>query len=139
MSTRPQRPPVSPVGWTTRFECATDVPTRVLADIETLLLDDNAPATCIAACAADGFTFAGVEFSDECHCGTGFAGGVPPQVAPTSNCDMACTGDADQTCGGVWSIEASMLVSRSSVLAIDVRSFVRSSRLPVPTETARRR
>ena len=45
-----------------------------------------------------GFTYAGVQFSGECFCGN---------TAPTitaQNCNMECSGNDKQICGGVWAM-----------------------------------
>lgn len=45
-----------------------------------------------------GSLYFGTEFGSECFCG---ADTDTPEEAPAStNCDMACSGDADETCGG---------------------------------------
>ena len=58
---------------------------------------DNSGLTaqsCIAFCASKGYPVAGTEFSAECYCG-----GTVPQVGADS-CNMPCTGDSSQACGG---------------------------------------
>ncbi|KAI0295880.1 WSC-domain-containing protein [Multifurca ochricompacta] len=95
--------PQIPLNWTTQFACAVDVPSRVLANVVTNQYTDNTPATCIQRCDAATFAFAGVEFSDECHCGTGLVG--TPASAPVSDCNMACTGDPTLSCGGSLRIQ----------------------------------
>ena len=98
-------PPSIPLNWTTQYDCAVDTPTRVLAGVAThQLASNNTPAACIALCDAGDFTLAGVEYADECHCGTGLVSPAPDS-APASECDMACTGDADLSCGGPWRIQ----------------------------------
>jgi hypothetical protein len=49
---------------------------------------------CIDACAADGFSSAGVEFGKECHCGNiSFPAGSSAEL---DECNMPCLGDASQ-------------------------------------------
>ena len=58
---------------------------------------DNSGMTgdaCIAFCGAKGYSVAGTEYSSECYCGTAL-----PARASTG-CNMACSGDASQHCGG---------------------------------------
>ena len=55
----------------------------------------NTPQRCIATCAAKGFAYAGVQYSESCLCGNRY--GTQGQA---NNCNMACTGDPGQTCGG---------------------------------------
>ena len=66
----------------------------------------NAPSSgmtveyCISNCANAGYTIAGVEFGGECYCD--HTVGNNHGLAPDGNtgCDMACTGNAGETCGG---------------------------------------
>ncbi|KAK3387959.1 hypothetical protein B0H63DRAFT_431940 [Podospora didyma] len=53
---------------------------------------------CVAACASKGYTFAGVEYSIECFCGNAIGG--DSKKANQADCDMKCSGDASQLCGG---------------------------------------
>jgi hypothetical protein len=55
----------------------------------------NTPQRCIATCAAKGFAYAGVQYAQSCLCGNRY--GTQGQA---TNCNMACTGDPNQTCGG---------------------------------------
>lgn len=57
--------------------------------------------SCVAACATRGYALAGAEYANECYCGNAFAGGSTGggSVPPESECNMACAGDATQTCG----------------------------------------
>lgn len=50
---------------------------------------------CIDACAAAGYTVAGLEYADECYCGLDL-----PSVSASDNCIMKCEGDAAHLCGG---------------------------------------
>lgn len=52
---------------------------------------------CVAACQADNFPLAGVEFSTQCYCGTDIEGTGAPA---TSGCNMACQGNSTTLCGG---------------------------------------
>ncbi|KAL7424883.1 Cell wall integrity and stress response component 2 [Cryptotrichosporon argae] len=57
---------------------------------------------CTSTCAAYGYAVAGVEYGDECYCGTlaqADAGLVSGQ------CYMPCAGDASETCGGPNAID----------------------------------
>ncbi|KAI0296533.1 WSC-domain-containing protein [Multifurca ochricompacta] len=95
--------PTIPLNWTTQYACAVDVPSRILANVVTTQYTDNMPASCIQRCDAAGFSYAGVEYSNECHCGTGLVG--TPASAPVSDCNMTCTGDPTLSCGGSWRIQ----------------------------------
>jgi len=54
------------------------------------------PAKCRDACR--GYTFAGVEFGEQCFCGN--VPPLPPMLKPSSECNMPCSGDSSQICGG---------------------------------------
>jgi len=53
---------------------------------------------CIDACAASGYSSAGLEFSQECWCGN--ISFPPGQSTEFDKCNMPCTADARQYCGG---------------------------------------
>ena len=55
----------------------------------------NSPQRCIQACAARGFQFAGMQYSESCLCGNSYG-----RFGAAGNCNMACTGDRAQVCGG---------------------------------------
>jgi hypothetical protein len=52
------------------------------------------PAACRSLCT--GYTYYGVEYGRECYCGNSF----PSQTPFSQSCDMPCSGDAAQNCGG---------------------------------------
>lgn len=63
-----------------KYNCAVDDGSRVLANAQVTQLANNSPAVCAAHCAAGGYRYAGVEYGNECQCGTGYRNGVPPQA-----------------------------------------------------------
>jgi len=78
--------------------CITDsVSSRILVQDTMVPLASNSPEACTAACDSLGYTFAGVEFGAECHCGNGFTG--PISTVPHTNCNMECTGNGSEFCG----------------------------------------
>jgi hypothetical protein len=50
-------------------------------------------AGCINACAADGYSSAGLEYASECFCDNK---AYPIGQSDNSDCDMPCTGDASE-------------------------------------------
>ncbi|KAL5331921.1 hypothetical protein ACEPPN_001461 [Leptodophora sp. 'Broadleaf-Isolate-01'] len=63
----------------------------VLADFEGMTIEK-----CADFCS--GYTLYGLEYTGECYCGNALnAGSVS---APEAECNLPCTGDASQTCGG---------------------------------------
>ncbi|KAJ3558448.1 hypothetical protein NM688_g925 [Phlebia brevispora] len=99
-SSTPSQAPI-PNGWAVASACAIDDPSRVLNNDVTTLLSDNSPANCIMQCIGGGYQYAGVEYGDECHCGTGFSAAS----ADPSECNLPCAGNGGYTCGGSWRIE----------------------------------
>ncbi|CAE7161347.1 unnamed protein product [Rhizoctonia solani] len=88
-----------PAGWEAQG-CVTDAdaPNRVLSDHHT---DTSlTAASCIKSCAANGYKLAGTQFSNECWCGQALNTSGDVSGKASSGCDMACTGDASQICGG---------------------------------------
>ncbi|KAJ3555814.1 hypothetical protein NM688_g2369 [Phlebia brevispora] len=94
-----------PAGWMTAIPCAVDTSSRVLANDVITILSNNTAAVCATHCQSTGYTFAGVEYGTECHCGTGYAGDVEPVEAPVSDCNMPCNPDKGLMCGGSWRIQ----------------------------------
>ena len=53
--------------------------------------------SCVNYCEKKGFGYAGVEYAQECHCGSQIVnGGV---MVATSQCNMTCKGNASEICG----------------------------------------
>lgn len=55
-------------------------------------------ATCVNFCKADGFIYAGLEYSTECYCGATVA--TSAVQVPNTDCAMLCGGDLYAYCGG---------------------------------------
>lgn len=55
---------------------------------------------CTAACATGGYPYAGLEYADECYCGTTIATSGGPAPDGNAGCNMACSGSASEICGG---------------------------------------
>ncbi|KAI0785384.1 WSC domain-containing protein [Irpex lacteus] len=100
-----------PTNWTLAVPCAIDNPQRVLANTVVTYQASTTPTSCVEECASQGFTFAGVEFSDECYCGTGYVDGQLPPETNVEECNMPCAGDVNATCGGSWRIQLYRLSS----------------------------
>jgi hypothetical protein len=48
---------------------------------------------------------AGVEWENQCFCGSAWRADAPPPAAPPAKCNMKCAGTPGQTCGGGWHIQ----------------------------------
>lgn len=58
----------------------------------------NSVARCAATCQQAGYAYAGLEYGQECYCGSSLRCPSAPTVA--SACNMACNGNAMEFCGG---------------------------------------
>ncbi|MCJ1410361.1 hypothetical protein MMC19_004446 [Ptychographa xylographoides] len=59
----------------------------------------NTVESCVATCAAAGYTISGTEFSSQCFCGNNIQnGGV--LASADSQCNTACSGNSAEMCGG---------------------------------------
>lgn len=57
-------------------------------------------AKCKDACRAAGYVLAGTEYSGECYCDNSLKGTGAPAPDGEAQCNMACSGDATEICGG---------------------------------------
>lgn len=55
----------------------------------------NTPQRCVEICRAKGFAYAGVQYGQSCLCGNSYG-----KFGTADNCNMKCTGDSSQICGG---------------------------------------
>jgi hypothetical protein len=94
-----------PTGWVLAVDCAVDNADRVLTNSIVTYKQSNYPYSCVTQCAQQGYRYAGVEYGDECYCGTGYVGGVLPQAANASDCNMRCPGSYYYNCGGSWRMQ----------------------------------
>lgn len=91
--------------------CAVDSATRILGGYsETSQLKLTIDG-CLSMCEDKGYSFAGVEFGEECYCGSS----IPTTITYSDgNCNVACTGDSTEMCGGGWGLDLYELVSSAS-------------------------
>ncbi|HTP28875.1 MAG TPA: WSC domain-containing protein [Anaeromyxobacteraceae bacterium] len=100
--------------------CYTDSASRALP---TLLLSSGATVeSCIAAAQAAQLAYAGVQYGGQCFGGNtlGYS------VAAASTCNMPCSANAAETCGGSW---------RNSIYAAAVAAAPTPAPTPVSTST----
>ncbi|WRT68284.1 uncharacterized protein IL334_005260 [Kwoniella shivajii] len=84
---------------------------------------NNTVQSCIAKCSAQGFAYAGVEYGQECWCGS-----TARLTAASSGCNVACSGDPSYVCGGSNRLNVySSKSSTSSISASASRSTVAST------------
>ncbi|KAL2271984.1 hypothetical protein VTJ83DRAFT_1355 [Remersonia thermophila] len=89
-----------PVTATQYVGCYTELPVgRALSEARTYSMTLMTVGRCGAFCRDSGFRWFGLEFSSECFCGDEVhANSTLAQL--DSECSMACTGNATETCGG---------------------------------------
>ncbi|EXJ54755.1 hypothetical protein A1O7_10096, partial [Cladophialophora yegresii CBS 114405] len=77
--------------------CFTDtVSPRTLPKWSTFNGRDVTNDACIAFCDSKGYPLAGTEYAGQCFCGTE----ITSSQLGEDRCNMACTGNAGQMCGG---------------------------------------
>lgn len=91
-------------GWSVDIPCAVDTPDRILANVVVSYQQSTTPYTCTTLCGSEGYRYAGVEYGDECYCGTGYVGEVEAAEYATE-CQMRCAGSYGYTCGGSWRMQ----------------------------------
>jgi len=87
-----------PTGWTS-LGCTIDSWNRVF-QTQMWAASNNSDTTCLNACHTGGYAYAGTEAGDECWCGHNAP--ASSLNASATDCNVACAGDATQTCGGQW-------------------------------------
>jgi hypothetical protein len=80
-------------------ECYDDYDPRLL-ERHLTSQEDMTPELCIEKCKDNAYSYAGVQYRNECWCG----GTKPPkeEKRPKSECKLACTGDSSIMCGGQY-------------------------------------
>ena len=91
--------------------CAVDmfVDARVLPGIHFYGQKDLTVDKCIVMCEDAGYTFAGVEWGEECYCGNNTLSSI--QYVDDSECSMPCAGDSSETCGENFRMEIFQLTT----------------------------
>lgn len=83
-------------GWAEYIGCFRDTETPDLS-AHTTQSSDMTTEMCLNICRERGNTYAATQYSSYCHCGNSY--GV---YGPADNCQMICSGNSQQTCGGSW-------------------------------------
>ncbi|KAI0033597.1 hypothetical protein K488DRAFT_84794 [Vararia minispora EC-137] len=86
-----------PTGWSYNACWVDNANGRILGtelpDNQNLTVD-----SCIESCIGQNFTLAGLEFQSQCFCGNTLINGAA--LTAEGDCDMGCTGNATEACGG---------------------------------------
>ncbi|KAG8954322.1 hypothetical protein FRC03_011505, partial [Tulasnella sp. 419] len=83
----------------TPMGCYADASTRLLPDYVYKSNTLTIPM-CQAECKSKGYKYAGAENGNECYCSNTFPSNASPLAS--TQCNVACKGDASTMCGGVW-------------------------------------
>ncbi|KAF8644534.1 hypothetical protein AX16_008410 [Volvariella volvacea WC 439] len=90
-----------PVTWNSAG-CYTDAQSRMLRGSSTSQ-GGMTSATCITICNSQGYTIAATEYGQECFCGSQlFKEGGAGNSVSAGECNMPCSGNPSETCGGSW-------------------------------------
>jgi hypothetical protein len=87
-----------PAGQYVYNSCMTESSISRTLNLATTVNATMTPEFCALFCSSRGYPIMGVEYSDECYCGTYPTG--DSTTAPQSDCNMTCAGDSSQICGG---------------------------------------
>lgn len=75
---------------------------RILSSYSVNLKHLNSPHKCIALCLQSGYPYAGTQYGKECFCGS-----EEPNTSvklADSSCNIPCTGDPSEVCGGYYTM-----------------------------------
>ncbi|KIR79550.1 transmembrane receptor [Cryptococcus gattii E566] len=73
------------------------------------------PDVCKQACLEFGYTYAGLENANECHCGKNFP--ASQQMVSSLYCTASCPGSSSQTCGAAGYLEGYSLANTTSTIS----------------------
>jgi hypothetical protein len=90
---------ILPSGWTVASTGIAEGSTGRALQGASTTSDSMTPTLCANFCASKGFPYAGMEYKSECYCGSTLSGGASLSLT-SSACNMACSGDSTQICGG---------------------------------------
>lgn len=86
-----------PDGWQSLGCYTDDVSSRTLGTNMSPSDEIVTVISCTQLCGNAGYEYAGVEYGRECYCGNSI---LAPGSPASSGCNMACTGDRSELCGG---------------------------------------
>ena len=62
--------------------------------------DQNSKSSCIQRCRKEGYSFAGLQFGNECFCGERSINDMKKHRIDEERCNTKCPGEPTETCGG---------------------------------------
>ncbi|KAK4683990.1 glucan endo-1,3-alpha-glucosidase, partial [Tremellales sp. Uapishka_1] len=93
--------------------CYSDAASRTLNGTGSTSTSTNTIESCQTYCEKGGFAYAGMEDGKQCWCG--MTAPPAPRAAAASNCNIACTGNSNEKCGGNWYINVYQLPCSGTV------------------------
>ncbi|KAI9055302.1 hypothetical protein LZ554_000262 [Drepanopeziza brunnea f. sp. 'monogermtubi'] len=90
--------------------------------------------SCLTACKTGGYSFAGLEFAQECYCGVVLGNGTLP--VDDSKCNKPCRGNPSETCGGSSVLDLYVAKDLESTEPCEGGSSSFSSSFPTPTPSS---
>ncbi|KAK4684846.1 glucan endo-1,3-alpha-glucosidase, partial [Tremellales sp. Uapishka_1] len=104
--------------------CALDSDARILDGYVGVGITDLTIDDCLTMCEDKGYAFAGMEWGEECYCGHT----VPTTITyDDSNCNMTCTGNSGEICGGNWGLDLFELISSANATECNTTPATTSS------------
>ncbi|GFZ47836.1 hypothetical protein JCM24511_05583 [Saitozyma sp. JCM 24511] len=90
-----------PTGWS-NLGCFTDQDSPRTLDSDFVTSSNNTYSQCIAHCSSANYTYAGVEYGDECWCKNSLN---MTRLTTDGGCNVPCAGDPASNCGGSYHIQ----------------------------------
>ncbi|KAF9634771.1 Carbohydrate-binding WSC [Lasiodiplodia theobromae] len=94
--------PLPPINGWDYLGCGNDQPEQGRTFPDERWVDDSGMThgRCIDHCNGLGYTYAGIEYANECYCGDSLASDRMPWEGVWGNCILPCPGDETMECGG---------------------------------------
>ncbi|CAM9107440.1 unnamed protein product [Ectocarpus sp. 6 AP-2014] len=92
--------------------CYVDERNRALDDF--FRSDKMTPELCFGYCGQNGYTYMGLQYGNECYCGSLGDEEKHVQYGP-GDCNFLCAGDESFNCGGMWAFDLYSFETDSSV------------------------
>eukprot|EP01059_Diplonema_ambulator_P016847 TRINITY_DN28820_c0_g1_i1.p1 TRINITY_DN28820_c0_g1~~TRINITY_DN28820_c0_g1_i1.p1 ORF type:complete len:2516 (+),score=639.61 TRINITY_DN28820_c0_g1_i1:711-7550(+) len=99
----------------TYVDCRSDTSTRMFPTNAFTNVNAATVEECTAICQHNGFTYAGMQAGSECWCGNSYSGYAWNW---DSYCNIPCTGNSAEMCGGVWKNSVYLLLATTPAPAL---------------------
>jgi len=114
--------------------CAVDANPRILNEFSNTAMANMTVDSCLNLCEEKGFSFAGVEYGEQCYCGSK----LPASIKYADICQLPCKGNAKETCGGFWAMEVFELMKAGADCPVQVPAVtnIGNNNIVIPAPTA---